>query len=37
MKGFKDMFDWEFSDMIGLDPIFLTHNFVVQEGKNLVQ
>ena len=31
------MFSWEYSDMIGLDLAFVTHNLVVQEGAKYVQ
>lgn len=29
LEKFKDMFSWDYNDMIGLDPTFVNHNFVV--------
>jgi len=31
------MFTWEYNDMTRLDPTFMTHNLVVQEGAKPVQ
>lgn len=30
------MFAWEYNDMKGLDPSFVTHNLVVQEDSKFI-